>query len=75
MGYVLDRQDCIPVRSKIFLLSPENTQRPIQWGEGTLSLRAKQTVQEADHWPPSSVEVKKSDAITRPPQMFTWLRN
>jgi hypothetical protein len=40
------------------------TQPPIQWVPGALLLRVKRQVREADHSPPSSVEVKKGGAIS-----------
>jgi hypothetical protein len=37
----------------------EATQPPMQWVPGALSLRVKRPGREADHSPPSSVEVKE----------------
>jgi hypothetical protein len=49
----------------IFLFTTESrtalgpTQLPIQWVPGALSLEVKRPGREADHWPPSSAEVKE----------------
>jgi hypothetical protein len=44
------------------------TQPPIQWIPGALSLGVKLTRREADHSPPSSVEVKNAWSYTSTPQ-------
>jgi hypothetical protein len=55
--------------SSIPLLGP--TQPPIQWVVGTLSLGVKRQGREADHSPPSSIEVKKMWIYTStPPYAF-----
>jgi hypothetical protein len=38
-----------------------------QWVPGILSLGVKRPVREADHWPPSSVEVNNSWSYTSTP--------
>jgi hypothetical protein len=72
-GYGLDGRGSIPGRGKIFFfilsrpaLGP--TQHPIQWVPGALSPGIKPPELEADHSPPSSVEVKNGGAI--PPYVF-----
>jgi hypothetical protein len=46
----------------------EPTQPPIQWVPGALSLEVKRPGLEADHSPPSSVEVKNASSYTSTPQ-------
>jgi hypothetical protein len=41
---------------------------PIQWVQGALSLGVKRPRREADHLPPSSVEVKNAWSYTSTPQ-------
>jgi hypothetical protein len=43
------------------------TQPPIQWTPGALSLMVKRPGREADHWPPSSAEVKNAWRYTSTP--------
>jgi hypothetical protein len=49
------------------------TQTPIQWAPGALSLGIKQLGPEADHSPPSSVEVKEYvELYIHSPNMPSW---
>jgi hypothetical protein len=45
----------------------------MQWVPGTLSQGAKRQGREANHSPPTSAEVKKSEAILPLPHKFTFL--
>jgi hypothetical protein len=47
-----------------------DTQPPIQWVPGTLSLGIKRPGREADHSPPFSAEVKNAWSYTSTPQYF-----
>jgi hypothetical protein len=74
----------VPIRVKNFLFSTPSrpalgpsrpalgpTQSPIQWVPGALSPGVKRRVREADHSPPTSVEVKKMWIYTSaPPYAF-----
>jgi hypothetical protein len=48
------------------------TQPPIQWVAGALSTGVKRQGLEADHSPPSSVEVKNGGAIISIPNTPSW---
>jgi hypothetical protein len=48
------------------------TQHPIQWVWGTISPTLKRPGREADHLPPSSVEVKNGGTIPTLPHMLSW---
>jgi hypothetical protein len=48
------------------------TQPPIQWVLGTLSPGVKWPGREADHSPPSSVEVKSGGAMPPLPHTSSW---
>jgi hypothetical protein len=48
------------------------TQPPIQWVPGALFTGVKRPEREADHLPPSSVEIKKGGAITPLPDTSLW---
>jgi hypothetical protein len=69
MGDGLDDRGSISGRGKLFLLSIASrpairqTQPPIQWALGNLSLRVKWPGREADHLSPSNAEVKNGGAI------------
>jgi hypothetical protein len=53
--------------------APGPTQPPIQWVPGTLSLGINHPGREADHSPPSSVEVKNAWSHTSTPQnVIAW---
>jgi hypothetical protein len=62
-----------PCRVKNFLFSTSSrpalgpTQPRIQWVPGALSPRVKKPGREADHWPPTSAEVKKTWIYTSTP--------
>jgi hypothetical protein len=79
MGYGLDGRGLIPGRVKIFLLSvvPRPALGPIQslmqWIPAAISLGVKQPDREADHSPPSSVDVKNGGAIPPLLSMSSWL--
>jgi hypothetical protein len=68
---VLEGPDLIPGRGKICLFSIAAraalgpTQPPIQWVPGV-----KRQGREADHFPPSSAEVKNTGAIPSLPHVF-----
>jgi hypothetical protein len=50
------------------------TQPPIEWVPGALSPGVKRSGREADHWPPTSAEVKKTWVYTStPPYAFMAL--
>jgi hypothetical protein len=49
-----------------------STQPSIQWVPGVLSLGLKLPEREADHSPPSSVEVKNAWSYTSIPPMSSW---
>jgi hypothetical protein len=81
-GYGLDDQGVgvrVPVGSRILFSKSSRpalgpTQPPIQWVPGTLSPGVKHQRREADHSPPTGVEVKKTynyDSI--PPYAFMAL--
>jgi hypothetical protein len=62
----------VPIRLRILfshvietVLAP--TQSPIQWITGAFSPEVKQSGLEADHSPPTSVEVKKTRVYTSTP--------
>jgi hypothetical protein len=48
------------------------TQPPIRWVPGALSLGVKQPGHEADHSPPSSVEVKEVELYFHSPNTPSW---
>jgi len=75
LGYGLDNQGIIVqllVVTETFLffkvsrLALEPNQSPLQWVLGALSSKVKQSLCEADHWPPSSVEIIRNNAATPP---------
>jgi hypothetical protein len=77
LGYGLDDWSStvrFPVGLGIFLFTTVSrtalglTQPPIQWVPGALSLGVKRLGLEADHSPPSSVEVKNAWSYTSTPQ-------
>jgi hypothetical protein len=49
-----------------------STQPPIQWLSGALSPGVKRTGREADHSPPTTVEVKKCGSIYPLPHTPSW---
>jgi hypothetical protein len=51
-----------------------STQPPIQWVPGALSSGVKRLEHEANHSPPSSVEVNKEGAIPQHPHTSSWRR-
>jgi hypothetical protein len=77
-GYGLDEGGVgvrVPVGSRIFSTSsrpvPGPTQPPIQWVPGALSPGVKRPGREADHSPPTTVEIKKIWIYTSiPPYAF-----
>jgi hypothetical protein len=74
-GYGLGGRGTIPSRDKVFLFSTASradlgpTQPPIQWTPGALSTGVKWPGREADHSPPSIVEVKDVSATPPLPDM------
>jgi hypothetical protein len=48
------------------------TQPPIQWVPGAFTLRVKRPGREADHSPPSSVEIKNACMYTSTPNTSSW---
>jgi hypothetical protein len=48
------------------------TQPPVQWVLGTVSMGVKRQGREADHSPPSSVEVKNDGAVPPITRTSSW---
>jgi hypothetical protein len=58
--------------STVFRPALGPTQLPIRWLPGTLSQEVKRPGNEADHFFPSSAEVKNDGAIPPLPHTFSW---
>jgi hypothetical protein len=77
-SYGLDGRGSIPGRGMIFLFSIASipglrpTQPPTQLVPGTLSPGVKRPGREADHLPPSSVDVKNGGAVPPLPHTSSW---
>jgi hypothetical protein len=55
-----------------FTPAPGLIQSAIQWAPGAVSPEVKRQGREAEHSPPSSVEVKNGGAIPRLPHISSW---
>jgi hypothetical protein len=72
-GYGLGGSDSIAGGVSIFS-SPLSTDWPhIRWVVVASSLRVNRYKREADHWPPSKVEIKNNGAISPLPNTSSWL--
>jgi hypothetical protein len=74
LGYGLDDRGSFPVFPFVTACRPAlgPTQPPVQWVPGVVYRGVKRSGREADHSPPSSVEVKNAWSYTTTPSASSW---